>query len=104
MPDGTVEEICWECGDKRQVVDLLTEKRFFAYIKGAEMGQWLVTTWSGGKLGEVTHRHEVENAWVKRGCLTNHWYYVRVRDVHGQMWFGYTGGPSLYVRLRKLKG
>ena len=94
-------EICWECAYKQERIDLLSNTRHFAYITEQQDGRWAVSNWPGFHLGMVVHKHEVNNTWVKRGAMCSHWYYVRVVDVHGQHWFGYTGGPGLYVRLRK---
>lgn len=92
--------ICWDCAHQREVKQMLTAKRHFAYIT-EENGHWIVSNWPGRKLGDVLNKHEVRNWMVERGYMTSHWHYVRVRDVNGHIWFGYTGGPGLYVRLRK---
>jgi hypothetical protein len=89
-PDGE-HLVCYACADKRQTADLITHKKFTAYISGD--GHRL-TTWTGGNLGRVFlgERHP----WSRER------HYLTARDVHGQRWHG-TGAPGMWASLTKCK-
>lgn len=91
LPDN--RRICLNCADDMEVEELKTADRYFAYLSSDNQ---TVTTWSGRKLGSVTHYHYSRPA---KRC------YVRVTDVHGVRWYG--SGPletGTYVRLHRVKG
>lgn len=96
-PDG--REICWACADAEQVAALKDRsKPAGGYL--SQDGRTL-TTWTGGKLGDVVRSTPV------RLARWSHWHgrtiqAIRVRDVHGAMWYGRTS-PGMCVSLRPCK-
>lgn len=78
--------------EKREMLD--RSKPFSCYLScdGKK-----VTGWKGNALGFVTYGYE--------GKRTNwgRWQYVRVRDIHGGLWYGRNGGRGCCITLRPVK-
>jgi hypothetical protein len=56
-----------------------------------------VTGWKGNKLGDIVARG------IGGGFGGKLWR-VRVRDVHGGLWYGQGAGPGVCIMLRPMKG
>ena len=98
LRDGAM--LCYGCADVRQRHDMLDRSQpIAAYI--ASDGR-SVTTWTGGKLGDVVSRSSVR---LTRLSYTHgsHMLAIRVRDPYGGEWYG-RGSPGLSVTLRPCKG
>ena len=94
LPSG--KRICYDCADKRQQEEMRTKNDFMAYVSGDGKH---ITSWSGGTLGTVTSMKSRSNIFMRGDKL----YSIRVRDIHGQEWYGTTLGPHMYARLHKSK-
>lgn len=89
---------CYECTDKRQRADMLDQsKPFYAYLKISEGRSGQVTTWTGGKLGDVYAITSSRSGWHGSKIARFH-----VRDVHGQWWQGRGLGHGMGCTLRKM--
>lgn len=87
--------LCYACADDAQREEMRTAQRFFAYLGTPANPHSYppVVTWSGGKLGSVTYLNRNDRQ-----------TFVRVRDVHGNMWAGIGPAESgTYVSLRRIK-
>ena len=87
-------EICWTCADAEQVADLKRERAYVAYLSGDGRA---LTTWTGGKLADVTRLWDVFNNFA--GTIKR----FRAVDVHGQRWYGTSPGAGMYARMHKCK-
>ena len=95
------EKICYACADERTRASLLSSNRVMGYLhREGGPGTWIVTTWTGGKLGRVAEMLPRNNNFMRRGEKL---YSLRVVDVHGQRWYGTGQGEGMYCRLRKNK-
>jgi hypothetical protein len=97
--DRDGKRYCYACCDRDEIASLRTADRFFAYLSADHN---TVTTWTGGKLGNVT-RYKMDSGRWTATQGTVHRCYVRVTDVHGNDWTG--TGPvenGSYVRLRRV--
>lgn len=94
--------ICYPCADAGQRANMLDRSGpIVAYL--ASDGR-TVTTWTGGKLGDVVHWQSTALPFGRRRSFWHGSSYraIRVRDVHGAMWHGKTS-PGLCVTLRPMK-
>lgn len=90
---------CYACADARQRRDLLDQsKPFGAYLSKLPGGQRVVTTWTGGRLGDVHALTFSRSGWHGAEIARFH-----VRDVHGQWWQGRGAGDGMCCTLRKMK-
>lgn len=91
--------VCYSCADAQQRAELRDHSRpFCAYVSGDGRR---VTTWTGGTLGLVTSSTPcrlTRRSWVHGASFAS----VRVRDVHGGLWFG-RGSPGVAISLRPCK-
>lgn len=95
--DGT--RICYACADDEQRAALLTQPAIVGYLTYKPC---TITTWTGGKLMDVTYVRFV----TMRGFNGSHYerFYVNAVDVHGQRRHGNGRGYGMYVRMRRTKG
>jgi hypothetical protein len=87
--------ICYACADARQRAELLDRSGPFSCYVSSD-GR-TVTTWTGGKLGDVVSSS-------LGGGFGDRMLHVRVRDVHGGLWHGKGAGAGMSIRLRAMKG
>lgn len=57
------------------------------------------TDWKGNRLGDV-----VRHSTARNGFNGSTLHYVRVRDVHGALWYGAGAGEGMCITLRPMKG
>lgn len=92
-------EICWTCADREQVEAMRDRSKPTGGYLSSD-GR-TVTTWTGGYLGTVVRSTPVRLArWS--WCHGKTMQAIRVRDVHGAMWYGRTS-PGVCVTLRPCK-
>lgn len=84
--------MCYDCCHEEDKRYLLSAEKVFFYISSD--GKKL-TNWPGKVLGKVVH-------WGAFHPFSRERRYVRVRDVHGQYWYG-TGDDGMWASLRKCK-
>ena len=96
------ELICYPCADKRQFADLIGADRAYGYL--SRDGRRF-TNWTGGTLGAVTESTPTALPFGRSHSWTHGRSYrsVRVRDVHGRIWWG-KGSPGVCIALRRIKG
>ena len=83
--------------NQREMLD--RSKPFFCYLS---CDGKTVTGWKGDTLGTVIQTSVSSNplSRYRRETLTH----IRVRDVHGALWYGKNGGRGMCITLRALKG
>lgn len=94
------DKLCVPCADEceRERIADVTVRRCSGYL--SDDGRRVVT-WTGGKLGTVTHTgKEVPRT---RRSADGARHYIRVRDCHGGLWYG-TGARGMWTNLRRAKG
>lgn len=79
-PDG--KEICWDCANREEEAAMNDprNKRFTVYV-----GEGIVTTWTGYKLGTITARHRTT-------IFGRDGFAYTVKDNHGNWWHGRHAG------------
>ena len=90
---------CYACCTKRDKADLKTAQRTGHYVDGDGK---LFINWAGRKLGRVLYWGEIHPWSHARGSWLEARRYVRIRDCHGQEWYG-VASPGMYAVLRKCK-
>lgn len=93
----TDDFICYACADQNQRADLITSRDGPIYAYVASNGK-TVTTWTGGKLGDIVGYGESRAGWHGSTIA-----YFRVRDIHGQWWQGRGCGRGMACTLRPMK-
>lgn len=83
---------CYDCCTEEDKKHLLSSDKTVFYISCD--GKTL-TNWPGRVLGKVLF-------WGERHAFSRERHYVRVRDVHGQEWYG-TGAKGMWASLKKCK-
>ncbi|REF00499.1 hypothetical protein DFJ69_6043 [Thermomonospora umbrina] len=101
--------MCYRCAYDDQVVDLLVRDSIYAYIAsgpshhlGPGGGRLKVTTWPSEVLGTVLCLHFSRPRCSRHGDWRMR--YIRVRDLHGQMWAGRGSDQYDVIRLRRITG
>lgn len=75
MPNG--DKVCHPCADEIQREELKTAQKYSVYV-----GKGIVTTWTGGKLGDIVNSWSVGHNWGGTGIA------YTIKDIHGQHWYG----------------
>lgn len=89
---------CYDCADARQRADMLDQsKPFYAYLGKLAGGARVVTSWTGGRLGNVHALSFSRSGWHGAEIARFH-----VQDVHGQWWQGRGAGDGMACTLRKM--
>ena len=81
---------CYDCCTEHDKRDLVTAAKIFHYIDSD--GKTL-TNWPGRRLGRVIY-------WGALHPWSRERRYVRVKDCHGQEWYG-TGAEGMYASLTR---
>jgi hypothetical protein len=99
--------MCYRCAHDEQIVQLLVRDTVCGYIasrpaerSGSGRAQLAFTTWPGELLGTVVSLHYSRTRW----SAYSRWRmrYVRVRDVHGQLWRGHGSDQHDVIALHKI--
>lgn len=88
--------MCYPCADERQREAMKTATVFQAYV--ADDGK-TITTWSGGKLADITRRSESASPLQYRGVI----HHIRATDAQGREWYGKNSGNGMVITLRLRK-
>lgn len=94
---GSDEFTCYPCADAGQREELKARSGpIGAYVSGDAT---TITTWTGGELGRI-----VRSSRSRSGFHGSQQLHVRVRDVHGALWYGTGAGAGVFITLRPMKG
>lgn len=101
LPNG--ETLCYPCADEYQRDELKNSNTFVGYVNS---DQTEITTWTGGKLMDMTPKYGYRQQTGTRQITPSGGYWrrhdYRAKDVHGQEWYGFNSGPSMAIRMRKV--
>lgn len=86
--------LCYACCDAMAREEMKTRKPFGCYISDDTTR---VVTWTGGELGHIVRIGH------SRGFQGTKLMHIRVRDVHGMLWFGTGLGKGMCITLRPMK-
>lgn len=100
LPSG--ERICYVCADAAQREDLKDRSKPFMGYVAFIGGQLRITTWTGGKLMDVTKAKPCEL--TRQSYTHNRKGYMSIHavDVHGGHWTG-RGSEGIAIKLRAVK-
>lgn len=90
------KKICYSCSDKREAEYMKDRSR--PYVAYLSRDGKTITTWPGGKLGDVVTSTPCK---LTRPSLTHSaesYRSIRVRDIHGKEWSG-RGSSGICIRL-----
>ena len=82
--------ICYACADAQQIDDMRDRSSGFCAYLSSDCKT--VTTWTGGKLGDVVSSQD-GGQWASIKS-------VRVKDVHGAMWRAPRGQAGMIIHLQ----
>jgi hypothetical protein len=86
--------MCYDCADTAQRAELLTERTHTGYL--GRDGR-TITTWTGGLLARVIS----SNTQTRQFPGYHQVIYWRGIDIHGQRWYGRSGGNGMCTNMRR---